>query len=145
MRARSHILARFVPLGAALVLVVGCADSGPEPPAEDSVFELVIAERRVDIEDETIRVVQGQTVTLRWATDEAAEIHLHGYDVVASLVPGTPSTLTFKAEAAGRFPITAHHFGPAPSADHEHADHKHDSSVSEEEERTLLYVEVHPR
>ena len=146
MRARPQILTRFISLGAALVLVAGCSDSGPEPPAASAVFDLVIAERRVELEDETIRVVRGQTVTLRFSTDEAAEIHLHGYDVVAKLVPGTPDTLTFKAEATGRFPITAHHFGPAPGAGHEHTDHAHDAGASEqEEEKTLLYVEVHPR
>ena len=145
MRARSHFLARFVRLGAVLVLVVGCTDSDPEPLAEGPVFELAITERQVGVAGKTIRVVQGQTVTLHWTTDEAAEIHLHGYDVVASLVPGTPFTLTFAAEATGRFPITAHGFGPAPGGGHEHADHAHDSGASEEEEKTLVYVEVHPR
>ena len=131
--------------GAVLALAAGCADSSPPPPAEDPVFELTIAEGQVGIEGETIRVVQGQQVTLHWTTDEAAEIHLHGYDVVASLVPGTPSTLSFRAEATGRFPITVHHFGPAPGSDHEHGDHAHDTGTSEEGEKTLLYVEVHPR
>ena len=143
MGARS--LRRLLALGAALALLVGCPDQAAETPAEHAVFELAIAERQVGMEGETIRVVQGQKVTLHWTTDEAAEIHLHGYDVVASLVPGTPSTLTFEAEAAGRFPITAHGFGPAPGGVHEHADHAHDSGSSEESEKTLLYVEVHPR
>jgi len=75
-----------------------------------------------------VRVKQGQTVELRWSSDEAVELHLHGYDIVAKPKPGAPAVMRFKAHATGRYPVTAHGHGHGDG----HA------------ENTMLYLEVHP-
>ena len=95
-------------------------------------FELVIVERKVQIKNKTIRVNQGDTVELVWTSDEAAELHLHGYDMGFEISPEALSSLTFKAHTTGRYPVTSHGFAG------EHGDgggHGH---------AALLYIEVYP-
>ena len=92
-------------------------------------IELVISERKVQREDKTIRLTQGDSVELVWQSDEAAELHLHGYDISFEVSPGTPAVVTFEAHATGRFPVTSHGFGG-------HKGHGHEA---------LLYIEVYPR
>jgi FtsP/CotA-like multicopper oxidase with cupredoxin domain len=94
--------------------------------AEPRVIELAIRNGELPTGARVVRVQQGDDVTLRWSTDKALTVHLHGYDVEAKLVAGTPATTRFQAKASGRFPIEVH----APGAGGE---------------RTLGYLEVHPR
>jgi FtsP/CotA-like multicopper oxidase with cupredoxin domain len=100
--------------------------------ADSPTFNLEIRARKVVGTSRTVRVKQGDTVTLRWTTDEAVGLHLHGYDIEQVIKPGAPVELAFKAHATGRFPITAHGFG----------DHAHTSGHSES---PLVYIEVLPR
>jgi hypothetical protein len=92
-------------------------------------IELVISERKVQREEKTIRVTQGESVELVWQSDEAAELHLHGYDISFEVSPEAPAIVTFEAHATGRFPITSHGFGGEQGHGHE----------------ALLYIEVYPR
>jgi hypothetical protein len=141
----------------AIALSAGCSDSAPQATRhETQAFELSIEQRRVEVADDVIRVRQGQRVKLSWLTDEATSIHLHGYDIRASLKPGSPVVWNFEANAAGRFPIEAHGFGHAeePAETHDHSDHSdHDDhpaqlpaadAAAEPAETTLLYFEVYP-
>ncbi|MBT3334120.1 MAG: hypothetical protein HOK21_12155 [Rhodospirillaceae bacterium] len=95
-----------------------------------NVIELVIKERAVQGK-KVVRVTEGVTVTLHWTTDEKVELHLHGYDIEKTVKPGTTLTMTFKARATGRFPVTAHGFG----------EHGHGGSHAE---KALVYLEVLP-
>ena len=74
-----------------------------------------------------VRITQGDQVELRWTTDEATELHLHGYNVAVDVAPGEEAVMAFDARAAGRFAVEAHGFGP------DHSD------------KTLIYIEVLPR
>lgn len=96
-------------------------------------IELVISERKVQLEEKTIRVTQGETVELVWRSDEIADLHLHGYDISFEVSPEAPAIVTFEAHATGRFPITSHGFGEQKEREQEHG-HK-----------ALLYIEVYPR
>lgn len=98
----------------------------------DAVAELTIKDRKLQGSN-VFRVTEGQTVELRWTTDETAELHLHGYDIEVKAKPGALATMTFKAHATGRYPVTVHGFGDS---------HSHGGSHSEQ---TLYYVEVHPK
>lgn len=89
------------------------------------VFALRIVGRKL-AGGNTIRVTQGDRVELQWTGDEAASLHLHGYDIETALEPGAAAVMAFTAEVAGRFPVETHALGG-----HDH-------------EATLLYVEVHP-
>ncbi len=118
MRRRSDIVIGAA-FAATLLLVVG------EGAAQTQVFELSVHNGELPVEQRVVRVRQGDDVTLRWTTDKVLSIHLHGYDIERSLSPRSPVSMRFTARATGRFPIETHgHRGG---------------------ERTLAYVEVHPR
>jgi len=98
-------------------------------------FDVGILQRRVEGGTSTLRVKRGDTVLLRWRTDETVSLHLHGYDVRASVSPGSTGTMRVEAGVAGRFPITAHEFGTAAGGD---------AHPKKRRETTLLYLEVLP-
>jgi len=92
-------------------------------------FDLVISKRQVVLEDKTIRVTQGDSIEMSWVSDEAGELHVHGYDISFKVSPAKPAVINFQAHATGRFPVTSHGFG---------GDHGHGHEA-------LLYLEVHPQ
>lgn len=94
--------------------------------------EIAIKDRKV-VGSNVARVTEGQSVELHWTTDETVELHLHGYDIEATVKPGASATMSFKAHATGRYPVTSHGFGDS---------HSHGGGHSEQ---TLFYVEVHPK
>ena len=98
-------------------------------------FEISIRDRRVEGSASTLRVKRGETVLLRWRSDEAVSLHVHGYDMRANLSAGSPESMRFEAGVAGRFPITAHEFGAAADRD---------ARPKSPREVTLLYLEVLP-
>lgn len=51
---------------------------------------------------------KGQVVTIRGRSDEAAELHVHGYDKVVELKPGKVGRITFKTNIDGEFEIELH-------------------------------------
>jgi hypothetical protein len=50
-------------------------------------------------------VRRGRQVVLRVTADVADHVHLHGYDLMADVAPGTPAQLRFRATVPGRFEI----------------------------------------
>lgn len=79
---------------------------GAAPPAfaqdgEKRVIELTFKGGAVSGDVETagglgvVRVTQGDDVELRWTTDSAAELHLHGYNVRADLTAGAETVIPF--------------------------------------------------
>ncbi|HEX9646202.1 MAG TPA: hypothetical protein VGB88_01810 [Alphaproteobacteria bacterium] len=118
--------------GAYLVagLLLICVAGSTRAEGATVTRDVTIADRAV-VGDQVVRVTEGEHVVLRWTGDEPAEIHLHGYDLPARLVPGEVTAIEFDANATGRFPVTVHGFG--------------DDHGEEHDESALLYVEVHPR
>ena len=107
----------------ALIVLMSLSLLGAAPLVRD--FDLAIAKRRLEGGPSTIRVKQGETVVLRWRSDEPVRLHLHGYDLHADVSPSAPATIRFAATAAGRFPVAAHRSGAR--------------------ETTLVYIEVLPQ
>jgi hypothetical protein len=62
---------------------------------------------------------------LRWTSDRRIVLHLHGYDLEATVTPAAPASMKFTASIAGRFPVSEHAHGPG-------------------HHRAVLYLEVHP-
>ncbi len=81
------------------------------PKPEERTFDLKIERRKVMGGVKTITVKQGEQVSLRWTTNEAVTVHLHGYDLEKTLKPGETTVMSFKAHATGRFPVESHGFG----------------------------------
>ena len=76
------------------------------------------------------RVVKGDTVVLRWRSDQRLKLHLHGYDVETTVSPGTPAEMKIRARATGRFPVEIH--GQGESGGHSHG------------HRTIFHLDVYP-
>ena len=78
------------------VALLGAASSVRE-------FDISIRDRRVEGGVSTLRVNRGDTVLLRWRSDEAVSLHVHGYDLQANLSAASPETIRFEATVAGSF------------------------------------------
>ncbi len=80
-------------------------------PSDAKVVELRLSGTRLGTGTNTERVRVGELVQLRWKADADSSLHLHGYDIEADLGPGSPVSMLFIADIAGRFPVEVH--GPA--------------------------------
>jgi len=108
------------------LLALGLGLAAAAGAADHKVIALSLVKGEVrDVKDNTVRVKKGDDVELRWTSDRAATLHLHGYEVEAKLVPGKASTMSFNAKYPGRFPV------------HEHAE-------GQANHRPVLYLEVYP-
>jgi len=92
------------------------------------VIQVKIEKRKVVAPKRTIRITENEIVELRWSSDEAVELHLHGYDKELEVRPGKPASMLITGRATGRFPITSHGWGQGGHGHH-----------------ALTYLEVHPR
>jgi hypothetical protein len=81
---------------------------GTAGQAAELAFDLKIENGRVAKTMRTIRVRQGDAVTLRWTTDRPIVLHLHGYDIEKKVVPGAVTEMAFVARATGRFSVEEH-------------------------------------
>ena len=74
----------------------------------------VVRSMRLDIyhgelrEPKQVKMNQGDTLRLLVTSDEADELHVHGYDLHLPLKPGKTQVLSFVAAHTGRFPIELH-------------------------------------
>jgi hypothetical protein len=116
---------RGCPLLAPLVVTIALLAVTPVM-AEPQVVDLPIRGGVLPAEQRVIRVRQNDAVTLRWTSDRALTVHLHGYDIEQRIAPGTITTMTFTARATGRFSIEVH-------------------GSEGQRATTLGYLEVHPR
>ena len=115
---------------AVVPLLTACgASSQPEPSTDEAaVINMPIENRATDLTRDDLRVSQGDTVRLRFTSDEPGEIHLHGYDLTADVSPEQPGELVFEATTAGAFGINFHVLPPDGAADYAPAGdgHSHD-------------------
>jgi hypothetical protein len=92
------------------------------------VIQIKIENRSVVSPKKAIRITENEIVDLRWSSDEAVELHLHGYDKKLQLGPGKTASMSITGHATGRFPITSHGWGRDGHGHH-----------------ALTYLEVNPR
>ena len=103
---------------ALLALTFACAIAAPH------AFTVVLKNGKVQGEN-TLKVRKGEQVELKLSSDQPVVLHLHGYELMATVTPPQPALLSFKADIAGRFPVHEHREGPG-------------------NHRAVLFVEVHP-
>ena len=59
-----------------------------------------------------LTVSRGDQVTVHVTSDGVRdEVHVHGYDLMADVAPGSPATIRFTADAPGRFEIELENTG----------------------------------
>lgn len=78
--------------------------------ADPYTFEIVIEGSAVS-GGGRLSVPVGETVTLRFTSDVADEIHIHGYDLYVDLAPGETAEVSFPASIPGTVEIELHHGG----------------------------------
>lgn len=52
-----------------------------------------------------VTIKRGQRVTLIVSSDVPDEVHVHGYDLMADVAPGSPARISFEASVPGRFEV----------------------------------------
>jgi FtsP/CotA-like multicopper oxidase with cupredoxin domain len=111
---RRHFIAAIVLLGSALAFAQA-----------EKVIDIALTNGKAPADEQTLRVSKGDKVVLRWKSDRQIALHLHGYDIEASVPAQGTSAMSFTASLPGRFPVSEHTHGPG-------------------HHRAVLYLEVHP-
>jgi FtsP/CotA-like multicopper oxidase with cupredoxin domain len=114
----------FALLACAAVPIAGMAQA-----QEVRRFDLALKAGELPKEQRTIKVKQGESVELRWTTDQPTRLHLHGYDVQIAVKPGEPTVTALTARLAGRFSVET--LKDKPGGGHQHGG-------------KVLYFEVYP-
>lgn len=115
-----------------IALVSAAAPAGAQDPARRMV-DVDLREGRAGGADllvpgrgaPTLRLRVGDAVTLRWTSDRAVFLHLHGLRVETQVEPGTPAVMAVPTRTVGRFPVETHDRTGRHTA--------------------VLYIEIHPR
>ena len=58
-----------------------------------------------------VKLVRDEVVEMTVVSDRADELHVHGYNLYATLTPGKPATLRLTARRTGRFGFELHNSG----------------------------------
>lgn len=87
--------------------------SGPATTSAqaDVVITATVAGGKITPNTQTVKAKQGQSVMVTVTSDEADELHIHGYDKEVELQPGKPGSVTFTADTKGTFEIETHESG----------------------------------
>lgn len=75
------------------------------------VIVATVANGKITPNTQTVKAEQGQRVMVTVTSDEADELHVHGYDKEVELQPGKPGSVTFTADTKGTFEIETHESG----------------------------------
>jgi uncharacterized protein (DUF2141 family) len=73
--------------------------------AEERHFDLALKAGALPKDMQTIKVKQGDSVELKWTSDQPIKMHLHGYDMQIAVKPGEPTVTAINAKIAGRFSV----------------------------------------
>jgi hypothetical protein len=77
-------------------------------PSSSGPFHIAITKEKPGVETRPLLAVQGDSVTIVLTTDQAGTVEVHGYGMSVAVKPESESTLAFRAERTGRFPIHLH-------------------------------------
>ena len=106
-------------LGAAGLLLTGCsaaaatAGAAGTPPtastsAQATVIEVRLAQGAVTPPTGRVKVPLGSRVVIRFTSDIADTVHVHGYDVEKAVRAGTTTDIAFVADLQGTFEVETH-------------------------------------
>lgn len=87
------------------------ATPAASPSPTGTVVEVTYAGGEVTGVESRVSVKLGEKVVLRFTSDVAEEIHVHGYDLYTDLAPGTPAEIAFTADIPGSFEVELHEAG----------------------------------
>jgi len=76
--------------------------------APQKAFDLVVKGGKLVSGEALMKVRRGEQVSVRIQSDRKDEVHLHGYDLKAPIIPGETARLQFTADRTGRFGLELH-------------------------------------
>ena len=114
-----------------LLLNQGPIRTAASIPTLEKTINVEIRSGDVSETSKVIKILEGTDLTLVLKSDQPVVLHLHGYDIIATVPKPGQALMKLNTFATGRFPIKIH----PPAEDHQGNAHH---------ERTLLYLEVHP-
>ena len=102
-------------LAVALPFAVGlpCAAA-----AAERTFTIVTVGGAAPAAQRALRVTQGDVVVVNITSNQAGEVHLHGYNLTAKVSPARAAKWRFTAHATGRYRIEWHAAGDASPKHH---------------------------
>ena len=83
----------------------------PSPTPTARTIDVTFAGGEVSGVEGRVDVEKGEQLVLRITSDVTEEIHVHGYDLYADLVPGQTAQLAFKADLPGSYEVELHDAG----------------------------------
>ena len=83
----------------------------PPPKPEPRVETIRMRDRAPVGEPATLRFERGETIRLRFTSDVAEEVHIHGFDRYVQVPAGKAKTERFEANLEGIFEVEAHSTG----------------------------------
>jgi hypothetical protein len=83
-------------------------EAAPPPPRVETVR---IRDNQPVGEPRTLRFDDGETIRLRFVSNVAAEVHVHGFDKYVNVPAGGSARTRFKASAQGIFEVEDHSTG----------------------------------
>lgn len=123
--------------GVGIILAAACGGGAP------GAVEIPVTVEGKTMNPGTIRVKQGDMVTLKIDAEDEGEFHLHGYDIEQNIGGDAVASFYFVADATGRFKITFHHSKKSDDEDKE-GNHGHEDE-EEGAEFDIGFLEVGPR
>ena len=135
-RQAAKLLLAVVIMSAVALLATACGEGdGPQGDGpqgdEPQELRLPVKVEGGGLDPETIRVKQGDLVTLAIESERTGQFHLHGYDLEKEVTGGETTDFFFIANATGRYRITMHYSGPAEGDNDGGGDH-HEGSGSQD-------------
>lgn len=85
--------------------------ASPSPAPAARVLDVTFADGKVSGVEGRVEVNKGEQIVLRVTSDIVEEIHVHGYDLYADLVPGQTAELVFVADLPGSYEVELHDAG----------------------------------
>ncbi|MFG2043887.1 hypothetical protein [Dactylosporangium sp. NPDC048998] len=82
------------------------ADIGAGPV--DRELTVTITNRTASPPTSRIEIARGSTIRITVTSDAQDELHVHGYDRKATLTPGQPGSVQFRADTPGLFEVETH-------------------------------------
>jgi heme/copper-type cytochrome/quinol oxidase subunit 2 len=81
---------------------------GEQQSSKPKVTRITIEGGRVQGEPKSISVEKGDPVRIVVSSDAPNKLHLHGFDIDKTAMPGKPARFSFKANIEGEFELESH-------------------------------------
>jgi hypothetical protein len=83
----------------------------PSPTPTAQVIDVQYVDGQITGVDQRVPVKLGEQVLIRVTSDVTEEVHVHGYDLYADLVPGQTTEIGFVADLPGSYEVELHGAG----------------------------------